>query len=906
MKHFFVLIPLLYLADITYSQKQSLNHSIYDDWPSIKNQKISNDGNYVVYSTETEKRGSTLIIQSINGSYKKEIPSAINPTITNDSRKVIFSMPGDSIGILEFGMDSFQIMTSISSFKIPTNGNVVWVAYQRAKINKDVILCNLTTGEQTSYANVTDYYFSDNGNVLLLQSISKSGSNMPDMALVWVSLPDKSTDTVMHGKAKAIRIVFDKMERQLAFISEEESEGKKIKTLRYYTPGMSIGKILVGGYTIGTKEDLVITSNGLFKFSKDGSKIFFSLVRNPELKTHIKRNLSDPPGVNIWSYDQPLQSLQLKGLIPNYLNPVFTAVLYVNENKVVCLNCQNNDDWRVELADEGDKDYVLVNTKSNVWEKDWNLSERPTVYLVSTKDGSRQLVKERLLASASEPVFSPKGKYVIWYDRQLRNYFTYNISSGVIKNITRLISVPLYDDEDDRPGAPFAFGIASWLENDLAVIIYDRYDVWQVDPEGNKIPINITESYGRKNKIVFRCIWPSEDHSPSPAVKYNELLLFSAFNRINKHNGFFQKKLSAKGFPEQLTMGPFIYYYPLHSYDIRSVLPLKAKNAEMYVVQRMNSVEAPNIFTTRDFRNFIKLSEIAPQKDYNWMTTELIHWKMFDGEIGEGLLYKPENFDPQKKYPVIFYFYEKNADALNNFIGVVPSNGAMNIPFFVSNGYVVFDPNIYYKVGNPGESVYNSVVSAARYLSKIPWVDSNRMGLQGISWGGYEVNYLITRTKIFAAAASTAGLSDLVSGYGGLSDNGHSLKDKYENGQVRIGATLWQRPELYIKNSPIFKADRVQTPLLIMHNQEDGAVPWQQAVEWFTALRRLAKKVWLLQYDGEDHGLYQSKNKLDYSIRLSQFFDHYLKGVAAPRWMTDGIPARLKGIDLRLDLMNKK
>jgi dipeptidyl aminopeptidase/acylaminoacyl peptidase len=352
-------------------------------------------------------------------------------------------------------------------------------------------------------------------------------------------------------------------------------------------------------------------------------------------------------------------------------------------------------------------------------------------------------------------------------------------------------------------------------------------------------------------------------------------------------------------------MGPYIYYYPLQSSDIHSFLPIKAQNANMFIVQRMSATEYPNIFITNDFRNMVQLSTLQPQKNFRWMTTELIRWKMFNGMQGEGILYKPENFDHNKKYPIVFYFYEKDADGLYNFINPIRSNGTMNIAYFVSNGYLVFDPNIYYNIGYPGESAYNSVVSAAKYLSKLPWVDSGKMGLQGISWGGYEVNYLITRTNIFAAAASSAGLSNFISAYGSLSDNGHSLQTQFETGQGRIGANLWQKPELYIKNSPIFKADKVQTPLLIMHNKEDGAAPWSQAIEWFTALRRLNKKVWMLQYDGEGHGISQPKNQLDYSIRLGQFFDHYLKSGSEPRWLTEGVPASLKGIDLGLELSNK-
>ena len=185
---------------------------------------------------------------------------------------------------------------------------------------------------------------------------------------------------------------------------------------------------------------------------------------------------------------------------------------------------------------------------------------------------------------------------------------------------------------------------------------------------------------------------------------------------------------------------------------------------------------------------------------------------MFDGKMSEGILYKPANFDPTKKYPVIFYFYERDADGLYYYRTPAPIASIINIPYYCSNGYVVFDPNIYYKTGEPGQSAYNSVVSAAKYFSKMKWVDTTRMALDGQSWGGYEVAYLVTRTNIFRAAFAGAAVSNMTSAYGGIRwGPGITREFQYEKQQSRIGATLWQRPDLYIKNSPLFAADKITT-----------------------------------------------------------------------------------------------
>ena len=325
---------------------------------------------------------------------------------------------------------------------------------------------------------------------------------------------------------------------------------------------------------------------------------------------------------------------------------------------------------------------------------------------------------------------------------------------------------------------------------------------------------------------------------------------------------------------------------------------VKAKKANAYLFG-LSNIESNELVLSADLKRLEQLTDIsAQQKDYNWLTVGLVKWKLPDGKMAEGLLYKPENFDSTKKYPVIFYYYEKNADGLYSYKAPAPSASTVNIPYFVSNGYLVFDPNIYYKNGEPGNSALNAVVSAARALAKNKWVDSTRMGLQGQSWGGYQTAFIVTRTNMFKAASAGAPVANMTSAYGGIRwGAGISRQFQYEKDQSRIGATLWQRPDLYIKNSPLFAADKINTPLLIMHNDADGAVPWWQGIELFTAMRRLDKKVWLLQYNGEDHNLVERRNRKDLSVRLGQFFDYYLKGEKPAKWLKDGLPATDKGID---------
>ncbi|MFZ9719431.1 MAG: alpha/beta hydrolase family protein, partial [Chitinophagaceae bacterium] len=430
-----------------------------------------------------------------------------------------------------------------------------------------------------------------------------------------------------------------------------------------------------------------------------------------------------------------------------------------------------------------------------------------------------------------------------------RHYFTYDMAGAAVKNVTQAVKVPLYDEDDDHPDDPPPHGIMGWHENDASLYVYDKYDVWKIDPAAKIAPSSLTASQGRTKKLTLRNVVLDREER---WVKAGQTLLMNAFDHNEKgYSWVTYKEGSAFTLPSEFRTNPV---------SLPSMV-VKAKQAEQFAFNAQSPAWI-QLFTTSlpeasDWKKARRISDINPQQsEFNWYTVELHRWKMFDGKMSEGLLFKPEDFDPNKKYPVIFYFYERNADNRYNYRAPAPSASTVNIAWFTSNGYLVFDPNIYYKNGEPGESAYNSVVSAAKYLSKMKFVDSTKMAIQGQSWGGYQVAYIITRTPIFAAAGAGAPVSNMFSAYGGIRwGTGISRQFQYEKSQSRLGFTPWQRPDLYTKNSPLFTANKVTTPLLMMHNDKDGAVPWYQGIEFFTALRRLDKKVWMLQYNDEDHNL---------------------------------------------------
>lgn len=870
-------------------------------------------------------------------------------------------MPKDSLAIIELGKDSISIIARVKSYKMPEKGNGQWMAYQlekalpepaKSKVQPDslsqlnnlsrmadslmriadslrskaaeaklkgisvlqpaqketkssaskpaedpieegteLVLRNMNNGEEKKFKLVSEYYFSKKGNILLLETSKKNNDSITQARILFMNTINGKMDTVLKKFNDAKNYAIDEEGKQVVFVAERDSVSKSLQKfyrLYYYKEGADSAIIRADRNNNGVAKGLMVSPDYNNQFSKDGSKIFFGLapIRKPKDTTLVD---FETARLDIWHYnDDYLQTQQLVQ-VQQELRRSYLAVAHEGAREIIPLGAEDAEN--IQLIDEGNADYVLAtSTKNNRVQMQWEGFGQQTAWLINVKDGSRKKISDKIRGFFSA---SPKGKFIVWYDWKARNYFTYNTTTGETMNISKNCRQAVWDEEDDHPDDPPPYGNAGWSEEDKAFLVYDKYDIWKLDPDGKQLPVNLTHGLGRAAKTELRY---QKTDNEERFIKEGQSLLLTSFNTITKYKGFYslkyavdEKPLSVIALPNSI---PFI---------------AKAKNAGRYLVQKA-SIRESELFWTDNLQQFEKLTDIAEQqKQYNWLSAELIKWKMFDGKESEGLLFKPENFDPAKKYPVIFYFYERDADDLYNYRAPAPSASTINIPYFVSNGYLVFDPNIYYKNGNPGESAYNSVVSAAKQLAKSPYVDSTKMAIQGQSWGGYQVAYLVTRTKIFAAAGAGAPVANMTSAYGGIRwGSGLNRQFQYEHGQTRIGASLWQRRDLYIKNSPLFNADKVTTPLLIMHNDKDGAVPWYQGIEYFTALRRLNKKVWLLQYNEEDHNLVERRNRKDLSVRLSQFFDHYLKGAPAAKWITNGVPATAKGIEWGTEIEGKK
>jgi dipeptidyl aminopeptidase/acylaminoacyl peptidase len=389
-------------------------------------------------------------------------------------------------------------------------------------------------------------------------------------------------------------------------------------------------------------------------------------------------------------------------------------------------------------------------------------------------------------------------------------------------------------------------------------------------------------------RLRYKKLDPDEEY-----INTEKPVIVHAFDERTKAEGYFTVDLRNFSDPRMQLME-----------DFKLDGLARSKNGETLIWTKENVSTSPELWASnQSFEHRHQLSQLnKQQKNFVWPGVRLVHWNSFSGEPMEGLLYFPETIDPEKKYPMIVYFYERNADNLNVYTSPSPSRSTVNRSYFTSNDYLVFIPDITYEVGYPGQAAFNAVVSGTQFVtSMFPFINREKIGIQGQSWGGYQVAWLITQTNMFAAAMAGAPVANMTSAYGGIRwESGASRMFQYEQSQSRIGGTLWEKPLLYIENSPLFHVPKIKTPLLIMHNDNDGAVPWYQGIELFTAMRRLSKPAWMLTYNNEAHNLKPESwaNRMDLTIRMKQFFDHYLKDEPMPSWMKNGLPNLRKGKDL--------
>ncbi len=933
MKRWILLLMLGWSCWLPAQEKRSLTHRDYDYWRSIQSATISSNGAFVAYVLQPEDGDPTLILYHTGMGMNDTFQNGYNPGFTYDGRFLVYKVKptkrafrqvkkdklpdekklADSLAIVNLANGQRLAFGGLSKLAVPEHeGN--WIAFTtrympavsdsvpdsagrdeplalpaaKKKTKKPEILhiLNLETQREWTFGHAGEMTFSKNGYALAFTTVTTDSTGQNGF-FVFSTSREKlvySDTGHVHYKLPAV----DPEGGQAAFLASDDSLKAKnpVYALYYWKSGQRQAILAADTLTAGMPSGWAPSPNGTLWFSEEGTRLYLGTAPIPESEPKDTLLEEEKVHVTIWSWKDPkLQPQQEKELKAEKTR---TYLAYYEPRKKLFRQLADERVPVVRTGQKGEARFAVgIDEKPYLVQRSWESPYYYDIYSVDLLTGGAEPLATKL---AANPRLSPEGKYFYWYDPNLQNWYVQSTNSGKRVNVSEKIPFPVYDEEVDIPRVPWAYGAAGWTEDDKWLLLYDRYDIWRVDPQGHQAPVCLTLGLGRENKLVFRYIDLDKENE---FIRTDESAIFSAFDKRSKASGFFRYDWREDAPPELLLIGDY-YYSGLQ----------KARTADKFIFTRESYNEFPDLwFSDFDFPGAKRISRANPWQDnFYWGQVRLISWVNHAGDTLQGLLYIPEPAEDSAR-PLLVYFYERYSDRLNRYILPEPRRSTIDPVFYVSNGYVVFIPDIRYRIGHPGQSALDCVLTGVDAVLKTGLVDSTRMGLQGQSWGGYQVAYIITQTNRFAAAMAGAPVSNMTSAYGGIRwGSGMSRMFQYETTQSRIGASLWDAFDLYYENSPVFFAPNVQTPLLMMHNDHDGAVPWYQGIEYFVALRRLGKPVWMLSYNKEEHNLTRRPNKLDLTIRMNQFFDHYLKGKPMPDWMRDGVPAvkkdRVTGIQL--------
>ena len=899
-----LLFFMVFLCMKTSAQKKELDHTVYDSWQSIRETSFHPQGKYIIYAIVPQEGDGRFIIRNVktgnelniaratqavfteNGEYlvAKIKPSFIETRKAKIDKKKADEMPKDSLVIVELATNTIQKIPSVKSFQLAEHGNdmMVYLKDKKGDINKegsDLVMRDLSSAKEKTFSNISQYLIHPKAMGVVMYQVK---TKLKESQILLATIADTNTKVLTKQVYTATNFIWDEEGRQLAYLVEKDSADKALQKnyyLAYYTPSLETAisifdksnKTIPTNYTIGGDRKM--------KFSKSGNKLEFGVQPILPIKDTSLPDF-DRVSVDIWHYNDPIiQPAQLKALESTLKSTELVFLNTQNKNTIYLGKIKDRD---LMTTAEGDGAIVYATIDSSyLLASQWQGFSLKDIYAIATNDGQRKLIQKEWKGNLMSASYD--GNALLYYDEPQKKYFAYNATTGKTIQIAKDIKTSLFDEENDLPDDPNAYGIAKWMDNNQEVLMYDRYDIWLVDVNGIKASKKLTN--GRMNKIISRFI---ETDAERKTLAKNAILLIKGYSEVDKSELISTLNLADGAFN-------LINQVPMHFTTI-----VGASHSNDIAVMQEDEVKSPNLYLytlAATKQNPTSIATINTQQaNYNWMSSQIVKWKAYTGKMAEGVLYLPENFDAKKKYPMIVYFYERSNQTLHNYLAPAPTPSRLNIPFFASRGYIVFVPDIWYTRGYPGQSAYDYILSGTRAMIQKGFVDSTKVGLQGQSWGGYQIAYLITKTNLYAAAWAGAPVVNMTSAYSGIRwGPGISRQFQYEKSQTRLGASLWERPDLYIKNSPLFSLPNIKTPLVIMSNDADDAVPWYQGIEMYSDMKRLNKKVWLLVYNNEAHNLVERKNRKDIQIREQQFFDTYLKGAPMPEWLSKGVPAVMKG-----------
>ena len=788
----------------------------------------------------------------------------------------------------------------------------------------DLLLYNLTSGERQNMGQVGQYDFNDDGTVLAytMDNTDQFGNAIQIRNMTTGAIKALESDDVLYrhlawtDSSRALSV----MKGRIATTGAIRDTIFSLKVFRGIGANGAASSMTFSpeGRT-DFPTNFKIASERAPRYSADMSMVFFGIREMPK-RTAAARNplvaagapgmggtinqtaggrgasgsaaADSMPSLILWHpKDERLQSQQL---VQESADRAFNYMVEYRfaDNKVVRLT---DDSLRSVNVIANDKFAFASDSKPYAQTAISSGRNYNDVYVVDLKTGARRLLWKKRPASSGFTQPSPDGKKALFWGTD-GHYWVIDLATFDSVNITKRAPVSFVNTEDDHNNIlPLAIPGRGWTKDGSAVILSDNWDLWKVPVAGNQPAVNLTVD-GRKNQIRYRTLYNWSDERPAAVaggrggrgggagaadgIDMSKPMFIATYGEWTKKEGVSRV--------DPNTVGAKTILFEDAKFGIQ-----KARDTDKFVFTKQTFVDYPNFWVSgADFKNANQITDVNPQiKELAWSSgTRLINYTSDKGDKLQAAMYLPANFDPSKKYPMLVTIYEKRSQNKNAFVN--PSETAAPSPrMYTSNGYIVLDPDITYKINDPGMSAVWCVVPAVKAAIATGFVDGANVGLWGHSWGGYQTAFLVTQTNIFKSAIAGAALTDMVSMYSSIYWNsGGTNQAIFESSQGRFKGNFTDNYESYIRNSPAFNAKKQQTPLILLHNDKDGAVDFNQGITHFNTLRQLGKEVILLEYVGENHGLARPVNQKDYAGRMGEWFDHYLKGKEAPDWMKNGIP----------------
>jgi dienelactone hydrolase len=801
--------------------------------------------------------------------------------------------PARGLIITNLATGRSETVAGVKTLQVPARGGSV-ITYMLAPSTADrpaaeersasapagdtLIVRDLATGWRREIAHVTAYALARDGRTLVYATAAAG----PDGAALQAIAPgrDEPATVIFAGSETISKLTWDQAQTRLAFLCEGKTGvAPPRRSVRLWIRGATDSRAVIDADTAGVPAGMIVSDKTAPAFTPDGRKLLLDVAPPPE-KFTPPADPEDRVDLDLWSWNDDLIQPRQAVLAGVDRDRAYRGVVDLATGRYIQIGSRAMPD--VLVSDDATR-ALAIDYRPYYRLRDYD-GTYGDIYLLNLADGERRRVLTKLRGGTGDEgavtlQLSPDGHWASYYaDKQ---WHALDLTNGQTHPLTAGLPVAFYNELHDQPEPAPAAGFGGWVADSQSLLLYDRYDLWQVFPDG-RAARNLTHGYGRAHRMILRRqdFAAHEADDPQRGVDLTGPLVVRGEDEHTRATGFLRFS-SESDAPQTLLRGDCCYYYVG-----------RALGADRLLLTASRFDEFPDVWVTdHDLAAPRRVTDGQAQlAPFKWGRAEMIDYKNSAGVPLQACLYLPADFDPAKKYPLIVYTYERLSEIIHRFFPPVPGSN-ISFPIYASNGYIIMLADIAYTTGHPGDNAVDCIDAALDAVEARGFVDPKAIGYQGSSWGGYTAAYLLTHSDRFAAIAGGAIVSNMTSAYGGIRlYSGQPRLFQYEQSQSRIGRALADAPELYLGNSPLFAVKNARAPFLILHNDRDGAVPFEQAVEFYLSLRRYDKPVWLFNYHNEGHGVSRLTNRKDYSKRMWQFFDHFLRGAPAPDWLVHGIP----------------